>query len=546
MSIPIIIGVTGSRDLREQDIPQLRQHVRDELQRLKTEYTNSHLVMLNSLAAGADLLCAEIACELGITLACPLPMTEDEYRRDFEGEDLARHEGMLARAEKVFVAPDAEPAPDKASRDYHYRQAGIYIATHCHVLMALWDGSAAKPGGCGAAEAVDFMLQGSYGGEGCFKAANDGAVIHIMTARQSSGEKLPVAARLVENEPGSLHEVLRRTDGFNRDAAMLTGSPENESELLPEESLRGSVRLKNLGELHHKADSLSLRYQKQYLRTMRYFSVFGVLLVLSFLLYDELESDIFLLCYGFLIIFYFLTFKLARKSEAHMYYLQYRVLSEAMRVQFYLVATGLNENIGGYFTWTQKQDSTWVKRAVFAMLIGTCDTPNIPESIIKKYWIDGQLAYHLKALERDNRKHRISENAAKGMLISSITLFAIVLGLEFLFNPVITEPIITERLPEFFMQHGDQVFTLRSFLKIVLGGISAITVFLSGYYGKLSLERKSIDHEKMASLYSSAKELFECGNVNSEKLFFELAREEIIENGNWFSYCRENSPSFNV
>jgi hypothetical protein len=96
------------------------------------------------------------------------------------------------------------------------------------------------------------------------------------------------------------------------------------------------------------------------------------------------------------------------------------------------------------------------------------------------------------------------------------------------------------------MQHEDQAFTLRSLLKIVLGGVSAITLFLSSYYGKLSLERKSLDHEKMASLYLSAKEQFERGNADNDQLFSELAREEIIENGNWFSYCRENSPSFDV
>ena len=204
-----------------------------------------------------------------------------------------------------------------------------------------------------------------------------------MTARQSSDKQLPVTVSLIENEPGSLREVLRTTDTFNRDAAMLTGSSENGNELLPEEFFRDNVKLQCLSELYHKANSLSLRFQKQYLRTISYFSVFGVLLVLSFLLYDVLESDIFLLCYGLLIIIYFLAFMSARKSKAHTYYLQYRVLSEAMRVQFYLSATGSNENIGNSFTWTQKQDSTWVKEAVSATLVGVPDTPEIPIDMIR-------------------------------------------------------------------------------------------------------------------------------------------------------------------
>lgn len=60
------------------------------------------------------------------------------------------------------------------------------MVSHSHVLLALWDGASAKPCGCGTAEAVDFMLNGSYVHESCIEAANDGAVIHIATPRKSA------------------------------------------------------------------------------------------------------------------------------------------------------------------------------------------------------------------------------------------------------------------------------------------------------------------------------------------------------------------------
>ena len=82
-------------------------------------------------------------------------------------------------------------------------------------------------------------------------------------------------------------------------------------------------------------------------------------------------------------------------------------------------------------------------------------------------------------------------------------------------------------------------------MKIVMGGVSAVTVFLSNYYGKLSFERKSVDHEKMIRLYRTAGKRFEL-EKDRKSLFLSLAKEEIIENGNWISYCRENPPSFNV
>jgi hypothetical protein len=83
-------------------------------------------------------------------------------------------------------------------------------------------------------------------------------------------------------------------------------------------------------------------------------------------------------------------------------------------------------------------------------------------------------------------------------------------------------------------------------MKILLGAVSVMTVFVTNYYGKLSLNRKSIDHDRMSCLYASAKEQYESGQVEHDQLFKELAREEIIEIGNWFSYCRENTPSIQV
>lgn len=224
MSIPIVIGVTGHRDLRERDIPTLRALVYAELQKLKDTYSHSQLTMLNSLAAGADLLCAEVAMEVGVALIVPLPMPVEEYRRDFEDADLIRLDAALQKARDVFIAPVTEHYPEPVSREFLYRQASRYVALHSHVLLALWDGFPAKPDGCGTAEAVGFMLRRSFeSGHSCFQARNDGAVIHILTPRNSSYEVPVISIKLVENEPGCLREVLCMTDALNEDAEISNG-----------------------------------------------------------------------------------------------------------------------------------------------------------------------------------------------------------------------------------------------------------------------------------------------------------------------------------
>lgn len=546
MSIPVVVGVTGHRFVREEDLPLLKETVLTELKKLKSAYPNSEFIMLNSIAIGADTICAEIGVSLGMRLVCPLPFAVEEYRKDFSGEDLSTFENLIQKAEDVFVAPPTEPAPDAAAkeqqRDYAYRQAGIYIAAHSHVLLALWDGKAGTANGCGAAEAVGFVLDGNYkDANALLKSTNDGAVLHVLTPRKGSVPSGAIEARLMEKESGSLNEILSMTDEFNRECKEV--QTPGAYCLIPEPYLKADRRLMGIQNIYSKADAVANGLQKRYLSAMKWFSAFGVLLVLAFLLYDEMESDLFLPIYGLIILLYLALFLISKKHGAHMKFLQYRALAESMRVQLYLCAAGIYENIGNAFTWTQKHESTWVKEAAGAVIIGAEKASAVPDEVLKAYWIDDQLAYHKKALKRDSGKQKINEKTARGMLAASVVLFLLVFALEFFAKDLMTQ-IVIAKFPKLLLTHAGQDFTLRSLLKIVLGVVSAVTMFLSNYYDKLSFERKSDDHEKMIRLYQTADEHYARGD--KEGLFLALAREEIIENGNWVSYCRENAPSFNL
>ncbi len=154
MSIPITIGVAGHRDLRVEDLPELYKVVEQELKKIIDAYPASQIIMINSLAEGSGQLCAEAALKIGISLIVPLPKEENEYRKDFTGEVLAKFIYPCNAASEVFTVPYSELKQDQA-RDHYYRQAGIYVANHSHVLLVLWDGQEPSPNGCGTAETVD-------------------------------------------------------------------------------------------------------------------------------------------------------------------------------------------------------------------------------------------------------------------------------------------------------------------------------------------------------------------------------------------------------
>ncbi|HPY64098.1 MAG TPA: hypothetical protein PL100_05555 [Bacillota bacterium] len=526
-NIPIVVGVTGHRDLRKEDISALEKAVLGELQKIQREYPNSPIWMLNSLAAGADQLCARVALSLQIPLYCPLPMPEDEYRNDFSVEESKEYQALRSKAADVFVVPYSEEQGE--GRDYLYRQAGIYVAAHSHVLLALWDGKHGSAQGFGTAETVDFMLKGNDQDGNMFRAANDGAVIHVATPRVSKEQEFPVTVSLLENQTGSLRVVLEKTDRFNRDVRN-EKLPDGEL-LLPPEYLHHTVsnRLQNV---YDAADQLSMKWQRHYLKILGVLAVFSVILVLLYLLYDEADLYTCLIGYGGAIFLYALFYRLIARRRQHEKYLQYRALAEALRVQLYLYALGGRECVCDDFTWTQKHDATWVKSAVYALLIGTPQEEIVPTDVVKKVWIDGQRAYHERAGRRDAGKHRAQELATRAMLTCTIVLWLSAFVLEYFFRD--TMAIVLFGL------------TLRAWIKILWGSLSAVTVFVSGYYGKQSLARKSFDHEKMKHLFASAALQYDLDPQSRMELFRQLGREELIENGNWVSYCRENTPDFSV
>jgi hypothetical protein len=116
----------------------------------------------------------------------------------------------------------------------------------------------------------------------------------------------------------------------------------------------------------------------------------------------------------------------------------------------------------------------------------------------------------------------------------SILVYAATLIYEFVFGGLIIRPLLPLSDPE----------SGRTLIKIVLGTLSAGTLFMANYYGKMSLRRVTTDHGKMEKFFEkAADQLIRCGQ--KEHILEALAREELAENGNWCSYERDNAPELN-
>ncbi|MDR1706245.1 MAG: hypothetical protein LBS19_16405 [Clostridiales bacterium] len=133
------VGVTGHLRLPAEQLPDTAQEVKAFLAETKAAHDEARV--LSPCAEGADMLCAGLALELGLRLAVPLPMDSAEYRKDFSTSAAEEFGRLLALADEAFTVLPQEPLPPGlVPRGFYYRQAGIYVARHCDILLAVWDG----------------------------------------------------------------------------------------------------------------------------------------------------------------------------------------------------------------------------------------------------------------------------------------------------------------------------------------------------------------------------------------------------------------------
>jgi hypothetical protein len=242
--LPLVIGVSGHRDLRDDDkhddVTRLEREVAAVIARLRRDYLGdgqeTPIVVLSALAEGADRLVARVALKSGARLIAPLPMPVEEYRRDFEPGlkpgNVTEFDALLKQAIAAPVMPFTEGnslaaiQSDKAKRDEQYRAVGLFITQHCNVLIALWDGNDQDIAVGGSAEVVKFKRDGipltvTGSARASLDASEVGPVVHIVTPRNKEGSPAsevsvrPWGSEIVPPyQSGTLHTIFHTVRTF--------------------------------------------------------------------------------------------------------------------------------------------------------------------------------------------------------------------------------------------------------------------------------------------------------------------------------------------
>lgn len=591
--IPIIVGVTGHRNIVEDDKPEIKKQVIASLREI-TELCKAKIksgkdtpvIMLNGFAQGADMLCAEAAFEVGIDVYAVLPCVEETYLESFDDEvDKRKLHGYLERAKRIILAPDMEQNKEWLQthggiddKSYEYRQLGIYIAEHSHILIALWDGKPPKTQfGCGTAEVIGFALEHNYlNHEHLFSpgAINDSAVVWIKSRRQGDGDKPNVRKTwmtsnlaqqsgapvnkterftFTNNPPSFLREIIDKTVKYNEKpyelAAETTNLWDNPSEL---DDYRTSL-------CYHYAKADERSYggnQKKYTLFLRLLAILAALVALTFLVYDDASLPYMIFPCTLLIGAIIVLNLIGRRKAYHKDYIEFRAFAEALRIQFYLSVcideVPITDSVCDFYSWTQKVEFVWIDKALRALsILHKAEKLEIDTSKTIEMWIGlnekptGQLQYHRAKIKKNATMAKKYNRISNIMLGTTLFLYAGILILEIVsyIYGVIGQDF-------FWMGNMAGQFSWRSFGAILLGTVAAASLLFSSYWGKLSYGRKADDNEKMGEFYAAAyerwKEVKDRTDAEKELYLKDIAREEIVENGIWYSYVNENRLEIDV
>jgi len=371
--IPLLIGVTGHRDLVTDELEPLRQAVRSFLLDLRGRFPDSPLQVVSSLASGADLLVTEEALAAGVDCIAVLPLPLELYRADFAGSaDLERFESVLARCrQRLFCplpanVPLAEFSQPGARRDAQYAQAGELIAGAAFILLAVWDGRAST-NPAGTASTVESRLsRRAWLGAAERSAQPDllpnlppDFVYHIVVSRHGSpplagltplqaGYRSSPQGPLEAPFPATASLIGRRTSELNRTLRKNARAVQRHDEeiQLTGELAAPPANVVAVARLFSAVDWYAMRMRRAVMRCVYATSALMMLMGIFFLIYSDHRNNCTFCHYSILaFLAAFLTLlglnRLAANLHWHRRHLESRALAEGLRVELFWAVAGV-------------------------------------------------------------------------------------------------------------------------------------------------------------------------------------------------------------
>ena len=589
--LPLVVGVTGHRDLRSEDVPTLENLVRTIFAEVSQKYPHTPLLLLSPLAEGADRLVARVAREAGAGLFVPLPLPRSLYEADFQsGDSRSDFRSLLVSADGTCELPllsgntvDAISQVGEKRND-QYAQAGAFIARHSQVFLALWNGVRADGEASvgGTAEVVRFRLEGVPVGHGSVSSplnvASSGSVYHIVTPRV--GESVPDHAltlrRLIPSGQtvSSTDESHYWTDHFNQDAVshggdLIEGKKRSKAQLLrvsmdelENEELKLLPTARIVLEHYAVADCLALHFGALTRAAAR--RLFGWVFVaaMGFNVFHSLPHPhvpetptlferalgipwplvVFLLASLVASLWVYRRTDEAGHQNRHQ---DYRALAEALRVQFFWRVAGISDNAVDHYLRKQRGALDWIRNALRACDIQAQGQPNTQSTttsagglaVAAQRWVAEQQEYYGARARREQVKLEKFERTVRLLALLSV-------GLALLLTLFLTAPLVIRSEVLEAVRHAIEAPWIHGTIMLSIVGFGVTAGLLHGYNQQMARAEHTRQFTRMTELFWNARQslaaLLQSGDhTQARELLKELGEEALEENGDWVLLHRD-------
>ncbi len=469
---PILIGVAGHTRIRSDYVPVLSARIQEILEDFQKKYQHTPLILVSSLAEGADQICADVAIKLGMEVIAPLPFPVDLYEKRFK-DDGAKNK-LREFTQNLNVRSFCPIGPDGAAIDFgqiivndkyraqRYADVAAFIARHSHAMLILWDQGRAEKSSI-TTQIVDYKTLGRLPPNihPVTGASELGIVYHIFTPRPewtsaqdgTPGEvkMLPESPIVTESAKTDWKEPFRPIALFERTCA-LTNSLNQllNRELASSKPLPVNKLLKDTSTCSKAQNDLAV-FRKLVSNLSGDFKSrvvldYGVVFFLVFLgaallhayghIFDEGASGLqfhpslliaSLAC--FLAAALYPRLRNTRRSENRS--LDYRALAEALRVQFHWHYAGLCAWAPDHYLQRQRSELDWIRQATRAWALRLQVEDSLSSSNRSRLeqvvndWFDEQVDFYKKNHSENKKSLDLWRGISRLCAIFGFTLAAL-------------------------------------------------------------------------------------------------------------------------
>jgi hypothetical protein len=463
--IPFLVGVVGHRDLRPDETAAIRAAVAGLMRRLRDDHPAVPLRLICSMAAGADLLVAEVAAELGVRITALLPYARRLCRDDLTtDEDRSRFDRLCDSSDVVELGLPADATPGEIEsagelRDRQLQRAGALIARYSGLMIAIWNGESTTHR-AGTARAIQFRSRGVMPSDESVVSPRDVLLspqdddlnFEIRCGRVSQ----PGASAVIvlgytgtdaeggDQYPRHMRTTLERLGELNRDMQEFADDIAGKGGRLSQPSPNPLPEtLQYLDRLFAAVDWMGGHYRRCFTTALK--ARYGLWALMAFLLIafkKDSHGRVAMLAIGGVLAVFLCGTLLAywaHRRSWHRKYLDYRALAEALRVDFYWEIAGVRKEFDGEFaheSFLQKQDVElqWIRNAMRAvslqLAIRPCGDFASGFPFVYAHWIGddhpssrhGQMSYYRDKLHKLERGMHFSERIDRALLFCGLLL----------------------------------------------------------------------------------------------------------------------------